>query len=127
MIDRKKLALIHIVKKELNLTDEAYREILQAAVGVQTAKDLDEVKFRTLMNYFVRSKYYRASPWGLTLKQKIYIKDLSTDLGWDLAHLNHFIFKYYHKEGLEKLTRREGIKLIESLKNVKEHQKANRE
>ena len=121
MIDRKKIALIHIVKKELNLTDEAYRAFLQEAVGVQSSKDLDDEKFRVLMNYFVRSKHYRVNPWGLTIKQKIYVKDLAGELGWDGEHLNHFIHKYYHKESLEKLTRREGIKLIESLKNVMKH------
>ena len=42
MIDHKKLAVIHIVKRELGLSDEEYRNILHTAAGVQSAKDLDE-------------------------------------------------------------------------------------
>lgn len=51
MIDQKKLALIHIVKKELQLSDEEYRHILFKAVGVHSAKELDERKFSKLMNH----------------------------------------------------------------------------
>jgi len=45
-MDRKKLAIVHIVKKELNLSDEEYRSILQQAAGVSSARDLDDEKFR---------------------------------------------------------------------------------
>lgn len=122
MIDRKKLALIHIIKKELNLNDRAYRDILQQATGVGSAKDLDEEKFRKLMKYFVRSQYYRLNPYGLTIKQKLYIKYLAQKLDWTQVHLNNFIHKYYRKSAVDKLTRREAIKAIESLKNVMQHQ-----
>ena len=122
-MDRKKLAIIHIVKKELKLSDQEYRNILQQATGVNSAKDLDEKKFKKLMKYFVRSGYYRLNPQGLTIKQKLYIKYLSQQLDWTEEHLNNFIHKYYHKPKIEKLTRKEAIKAIESLKNVKLHQR----
>lgn len=122
-MDRTKLAVIHIVKKELNLSDAAYRNILQQVAGVNSAKELDEVKFRKLMNFFVRSKYYQVNPFGLTIRQKLYIKYLAKEIGWDEPHLNNFIHKYYHESGLDRLTRKEAIKAIESLKAVKEHQK----
>lgn len=123
MIDRKKLALIHIVKKELNLSDVEYRNILQQATGVRSAKELDGEKFKKLMNYFVRSKYYRVNPFGLTIKQKLYIKYLAGGLGWSDEHVRNFIHKYYHKFDIDRLTRKEAIKLIESLKAVIKHQK----
>jgi len=122
-MDRKKLALIHIIKKELNLSDREYRQILQDAVGTSSAKELNEEKFKKLMTYFVRSKHYRLNPWGLTIKQKLYIKYLADQLSWNQRHLNNFIHKYYHKSQIERLTRKEAIKLIESLKNVVQHQK----
>lgn len=122
-MDRKKLALIHIVKKELNLSDSEYRDILLRITGVSSAKELDEEKFRKLMNYFVRSKYYQVNPFGLTIKQKLYIKYLAKGVGWQEGHLNNFIHKYYHKSSLDKLTRKEAIKAIESLKAIMQHKK----
>jgi len=122
-MDRKKLALIHIIKKELNLDDSEYRGILQQIAGVSSSKDLDDEKFRKLMNYFVRSKYYQVNPFGLTMKQKLYIKYLAQQLGWQEGHLDNFLQKYYHKGGIDKLTKEEASRVIESLKSVKVHRK----
>ena len=120
-MDRKKLAIIHIIKKELNLSDEEYRNILQSQAQVETAKELTEEKFRKLMRFFVRSPYYKVNALGLTIKQKLYIKFLAHNLSWDGDHLNNFIHKYYHKPDIDALTRKEAINLIESLKNVRLH------
>jgi len=122
VLDKKKLAVIHIVKKELNLSDTEYRRILKETCGVQTAKELDEVGFRKLLNYFVRSKYYQVNPQGLTLKQKLYIQYLAKDLGWDKLHLSNFMRKYYGKSNIFDFSKKEAIKLIEALKNIKKHQ-----
>ena len=122
-MDKKKLALIHIIKKELNLSDSEYRSILQAAAGVQSAKELNEESFKKLMNYFVRSKYYQVNRFGLTMRQKMYIKYLIQELGWDGAHVSNFLHKYYHKSDIDGLTKRDAIKVIESLKSIGEHQK----
>lgn len=120
-ISQKKLALIHIVKKELNLKDISYRKILKKAAGVESAKDLSEEGFRKLMNFFARSRYYRANSAGLTVRQKIFIKILVKDLSWDKGHLDNFIGKYYHKKSIDELTKKQAMKLIESLKNVQKH------
>jgi hypothetical protein len=122
MLDKKKLAVIHIVKKELNLSDMEYRKILKEISGVETAKDLDEEGFKKLMHYFVRSKYYQLNPQGLTLKQKLYIQYLAKDLGWDKIHLSNFMRKYYGKSNILDFSKKEAIKLIEALKNIKQHQ-----
>jgi hypothetical protein len=118
-MDRKKLAVIHIVKKELNLSDSEYRDILMESAGVTSSKDLDDGKFRKLMNYFVRSRHYSVNAYGLTVKQKLFIKHLAGELSWDETHLRNFILKYYHKDSLDKLTRKEAIKAIESLKHIR--------
>ncbi|MFA5008281.1 MAG: phage protein GemA/Gp16 family protein [Candidatus Omnitrophota bacterium] len=122
-MDKKKLAIIHIVKKELSLPDSEYRKILQEVCGVSSSKVLDEAGFRKLMNYFVRSKYYQVNPHGLTIKQKLFIKYLAAELGWEESHLNNFLHKYYHKTTIDELTKAEAVKAIESLKAVKQHQK----
>ncbi|MDP1853017.1 MAG: DUF1018 domain-containing protein [Candidatus Omnitrophota bacterium] len=120
-MDRKKLALIHIIKKELNLSDAEYRDILRNACGVNSAKELDEGKFKKLMRYFVRSKYYRVNSHGLTLRQKLYIQSLAQKLEWLPEHLRNFTHKYYHKSDMTQLTKEEASRLIESLKNIRVH------
>ncbi|MBL7132408.1 MAG: DUF1018 domain-containing protein [Candidatus Omnitrophica bacterium] len=120
-MDRKKLALIHIIKKELELSDAEYRNILYKAAGVRSARDLDEASFRKLMNYFVRSRHYRINQFGLTIRQKLYLESIARKLGWTDDHLNNFIHKYYHKTVVDYLSKKEAIKVIESLKNIRQH------
>jgi hypothetical protein len=121
-LDRKKIALIHIVKKELGISDEDYRCILRRIAGVESSKDLDEAKFRKLMYFFVRSHYYRVNAFGMTLRQKLFIKALAKQLHWGPDHLTNFIHKYYQRPGLDLLTRKEASNLIESLKAIREHE-----
>ena len=123
-LDRKKLAVIHIVKRELGLSDDDYRDILQRETGVRSAKDLDEKGFRRLMRYFTRSGYYRSSRFSLTFRQKLYIKHLVDNLGWSQHHFNNFLKKYYKKPEIEKLTKSEASKVIESLKNILKHRQS---
>lgn len=120
-VDHKKLAVIHIVKRELALSDDEYRDILQRETGVRSAKDLDEKGFRRLMRYFAGSRYYRINKDGLTFRQKLYIKHLVDDLGWDVRHFKNFLNKYYKKTAIDKLTKKEASKVIESLKNILKH------
>ena len=120
-LDRKKLALIHIVKKELGISDEDYRCLLKRIAGVESAKDLGEAGFRKMMRFFVRSDYFRANSFGMTLKQKLFVKFLASQLGWEETHLTNFIHKYYQRPDLDHLNRKEASKLIESLKAIREH------
>ncbi len=122
-MDRKKLALVHIVKKELGLSDEEYRGILRSAAGVESARDLDDAKFRKLMNVFMRSRHYRAHSDAVTLRQKYFIRQLYRELGWDEDHFRRFLQKYHHHTDLDRLTKAAASRLIESLKNVEKHQK----
>lgn len=51
-MDRAKLAKIHIAKKELGLTDEAYRDILRLHFQAESAKSLDDRQGTVLLNLF---------------------------------------------------------------------------
>ena len=125
-ISRKKIAFIHIVKKELNLSESEYRDILKEVAGVKSARYLSEKKFRRLINYLVRSGSYYVKPAGLTIKQKLFLRLLANNMGWNDIHLNNFVHKYYHKSNINELTRKEAMKAIESLKHVREHAEASR-
>ncbi len=122
-VDHKKLAVIHIVKRELDLPDDVYRDILERETGVRSAKNLDEKGFRRLMRYFAGSKHYRINKYGLTFRQKLFIKHLVDDLGWDMRHFKNFLNKYYKKTTLDRLTKKEASKVIESLKNILKREK----
>ena len=124
-VNHKKLAVIHIVKRELGLSDDEYREILLRETGVRSAKDLDEKGFRRLMRYFAGSRHYRINKYGLTFRQKLFINHLVDDLGWDVQHLKNFLNKYYKKTEVNKLTKREASNVIESLKNILKHTRSN--
>lgn len=117
-LDRKKLAVIHIVKRELGLSDDDYRDILERETGVRSAKDLDEKGFRRLMRSFAGSRQYRINRYGLTFRQKLFIKHLVRDLDWDDHHFRNFLKKYYKKTVVDALTRKEASSVIESLKNI---------
>ena len=118
MLDHKKLAVIHIVKKELGASDQEYRDTLEKVAGVRSAKELDEAGFQRLMRYFARSGHYRANREGITFRQKMYIKHLVEDLAWDAAHYANFLKKYYKTAEEGTLSKKEGSKVIESLKHI---------
>ena len=125
VLDRKKLAVIHIVKRELALSDDEYRDLLQRETGVRSAKNLDETGFRRLMRSFAASKHYRINQYGLTFRQKLFIKHLVDDLNWDGQHFRNFLHKYYKRTEVDKLTKKEASKVIESLKNILKGKRSN--
>ncbi|MFA6499509.1 MAG: phage protein GemA/Gp16 family protein [Desulfurivibrionaceae bacterium] len=118
MLDHKKLAVIHIVTKELGVSDEEYRDTLEMVAGVRSAKDLDDAGFQRLMRYFARSGHYRANRDGITFRQKMYIKHLLEDLAWNTEHCTNFLKKYYKAAEIGTLSKKEAGKVIESLKHI---------
>lgn len=118
MIDHKKLAVIHIVKKELQLDEQEYRDTLERVAGVRSARELDDDSFRKLMAFFARSRYYRTRKDGVTFRQKMFIQHLVTDLAWDETHFHNFLKKYYKTQNLDLLSKKEASKVIESLKHI---------
>lgn len=118
LLDHKKLAVIHIVKRELNLDDQEYRDMLERVAGVRSARDLDDEGFQRLMRAFARSSHYQVNPHGLTLRQKLFIDHLMADLAWDQDHMCNFLKKYYKKGRVEELSRKEASKVIFGLQKI---------
>ena len=114
-MDNKKLAVIHIVKRELSLNDEEYRNILERVAGVRSSRDLTDSQFHKLMRYFVRTRHYRVTGKGMTLRQKYYINRLKKDLGWDDSHFQNYIKKYFHNHNLDTYSRHDASNLIVAL------------
>ena len=59
MIDRnKKLATIHIARKQLGLDNESYRALLFGAGGIESAKDItNEEQYRKILHAFKKLGY----------------------------------------------------------------------
>ena len=76
-MDNKKLAVIHIVKKELSLSDEEYRNILERVAGVRSSKDLTDSQFHKLMRYFVRTHALSCNKQRDNLTAKILYKTVN--------------------------------------------------
>ncbi len=54
MNDKRKLALVHLAKKNLDMHEDDYRALLQRAAGVDSARNLDEKGFAALMAEFAK-------------------------------------------------------------------------
>ena len=117
-MDKKKLAVIHIVKRELSLSDDEYRDILERVAGVRSAKDITDDQLHKLMRYFVRTRHYRVANKGITLRQKYYIRQLKERLQWDDSHFQNYIHKYFHNRDLNTYTGHDASNLIVALKSV---------
>ena len=117
-MDKKKLAVIHIVKRELSLSDDDYRDILERVASVRSAKDLTDDQFHKLMRYFVRTSHYQVASKGVTLRQKYYIRQLKERLQWDDSHFQNYIHKYFHSRDLNFYTKHDASNLIVALKAV---------
>jgi hypothetical protein len=50
MSSAQKVKLIHVARRELELTEEAYRQILSHHAGVRSAKDLDDNGFKRVID-----------------------------------------------------------------------------
>lgn len=61
-ISQKELAIIELAKKQLHLSDEEYRLIMQETAGVASAKDLDDEQFLRIMS----SLYAADTIWPMT-------------------------------------------------------------
>lgn len=51
-IDRRKIALLHVAKGKLGLSDEAYRLALAHIAGVTSSTELDLAGFEAMMGFF---------------------------------------------------------------------------
>lgn len=68
MISAQKLKLIHVARRQLELTEEAYREILRHHGRVKSSKDLDDDGFKKVINcmkalgFWVERKWEQSRP-----------------------------------------------------------------
>ena len=132
MISAQKLKLIHVGRKELDLPEDAYREILRHHGGVESSKDLDDDGFKRVIDcmkalgFWVRRKFEQTRPRDPgdlpTPGQLKVIGHLWDDLGEYLEGAKHVSFQrgfYLERLKISALgpqTRTQANAVIESLK-----------
>jgi hypothetical protein len=134
MQNQKRLAIIHLAKKQLGLDEDAYRAILSGA-GVSSAKDIEtDLQFNTVMGAFTRLGFlpsghrvnkYRSTVSGsnpamISPSQEYYIKGL-----WSLASrvkdeksLRRMVKRVGKADDISFLSRRSASALILALRDI---------
>jgi len=128
MIDKTKIALLHIAKARLGLSDGAYRDCLRHVAGVASSTELDEHGFEVLMRHFTRRGFvsdYRARGFGerpgmASFKQVNLIRRLwaeATDDEGDDLTLGRWMERRFGVAALRFADQRQAQKIIAALKN----------
>lgn len=106
-LDRKRIALLHVAKKQLGLDEDSYRAILRRFGGVDSAADLNGVGFETVMirleKLGFRSTWQKrtfgdrngmATPAQVDYARRLWEQYDPNDAGE--THLNAWLHKYHH-------------------------------
>lgn len=131
-MDRAKLAKIHIARKELALTDEAYRDILRLYFGAESAKELNDRQGTVLINLF-KAKGWAPSPrpaakreprprrdshyidipeGGPAAQQQRMVAALWNELGYPMAALHSRVKRQFKVERLQWLTDHDSLHVL---------------
>ena len=130
-MDRAKLAKIHIAKKELALTDEAYRDILRLHFGVESARELNDRQAVVLLNRFKakgwkpterpaakraprprRSSTYIDLPDTPDAAQQRKVVALWNELGYPMCTLHSRVKRQFGVERMEWLRDHESLHIL---------------
>lgn len=129
-IGRKKKALVHIAREDLQLDEESYRQILKAVAGVESSTKLTREGFEKVMKRFEEMGFKgllpypyhptpksrlipKGSPQGqesITSSQQDFLTYLLRELGWTEVHYQGFCKRIIKKP--TPLTKRDGQKII---------------
>jgi len=117
MLTRNKIALIHVAKTELGLSDQAYRAILESNFKIRSSKDLSNFQFEKLMKIFKKLGFRQQEK--ITAKQVFKIEEYVKKLDWNEKRLHGFIKRQIGVgKNVDKLKKQEASKLITGLKNM---------
>ena len=131
-MDRAKLAKIHIARKELALTDEAYRDILRLHFGVESAKALNDRQAVALLNRFKAkgwkpterpeakraprprrsSSYIDIPEGGPAAQQQRMVVALWNELGYPMCTLHSRVKRQFKVERLQWLTDHDSLHVL---------------
>lgn len=129
-IARNKVALVHVAKARLALSDDEYRDILRHVAGVESSKELDEFGFELLMEHLRKLGFesdFQARSWGMrpgfaTDRQVELIRHLwreyTDDAGTDIQ-LGKWLHRFFGVSALRFVTSGQAARIIPALKAMK--------
>jgi hypothetical protein len=125
-----KVALLHVAKRDLKLTDGDYRAILSRVAGVDSATDLDAERFELVMRHFAglgfRSTWTKrtfgdrpgmASPSQVELIRKLWA-EYRGGADEDDATLNTWLDRFHHVARLRFVDAQTAARIIPGLKRM---------
>lgn len=126
MLANKKVALIHVAKNQLHLSDTQYRKLLAAAGGVRSSKELDDAGFNEIMRAFTmlgfKSNLARATfgdrPGMATPPQVARIRALWEKYAgrYDEREISHWLEHFFGVSTLRFMDRDSAAKVLTALK-----------
>ncbi len=131
----KKIALLHVARKELGLSEEEYRAILLRQGGCDSSADLDEIGFERAIAYMTalgfRSNWTKrtfgnrpgmASPAQIGLMRKLWTDYHGPDDSE--AGLNAWLSKYHKVSALRFVTAEKANAIMGALRKMAERKQA---
>lgn len=128
---RKQIALAHVAKARLGLSEAAYRGLLERAAGVRSAAQLDRAGMAAVLDEFARLGFESdarrrtygerrdmASPAEVAYIRRLWA-DFTSGEGTD-ASLNKWLDGHFHIAALRFLPARLAPKVITALKRMNE-------
>jgi phage gp16-like protein len=122
------LALIHVAKKQLDMDDKLYREVLEQYAGVKSARDLCPAGFQSVMAAFERMGFKPASTPQRLGRRPGFASDAQLELIrslWqayagtdDERGLNSWLEKWFKISNLRFLPGYKASRAIEALKKM---------
>lgn len=123
-MNKRQLALVHVAKSRLMLTDEEYRTILRQQAGVESSKDLDAAGLDAVMAEFQRRGFSDAVWFGervgmASTKQVSYLRQLWLQCTGkdDDRSLGKWLERTLKVSSLRFLTEHEASRAIAALRN----------
>ncbi|WP_159585850.1 regulatory protein GemA [Chelativorans xinjiangense] len=126
-IQPKKIALLHVAKRQLGLDDDAYRDILKRWGGVETSRELEPLGFEKVMICLKELGFQStgakrnfgdrpgmATPPQVALIRRLWAQYDPDDQGE--AHLNAWLHKYHHVSVLRFVSAEKAASVIPALK-----------
>ncbi len=129
-ISKKQIALIHVAKRDLGLTDDEYRSVLALYGDCESAAELDFIGFSSVMKYFTacgfRSSWtkrtYGSRPGMATPAQVDLIRSLWCEYVGKVdandAGLNNWLEKHHKVTALRFVSSEKASKVIYALKKM---------
>ncbi|MCH8312890.1 MAG: regulatory protein GemA [Nitrospinae bacterium] len=128
MPTRSQLARVHIAKRDLNLSDSMYRDLLNLCFGKRSAKNLSPHEVDALLLHFQGLGWGNARPARQPLASLPQLRKI--EVMWmqgpgvrikTLAALRHFLQHHFHISSIEKIKASQVAPILGAIRKIARH------